>query len=77
MERSGDLDANWQGKPRSLGGTQKPKGVTGALGLGRAQNPRIGLTAWDRGGRRLRDHKLDNRNDNENIMFNTVLALWN
>lgn len=77
MERSGDLDANWQGKTHSLGGIQKPKGVAWALGLGRDQNPRIGLTAWDRGGRRWRDHKLDDSNNNKNIMSNTVLPLWN
>ena len=47
------------------------------LGLGRAQQPRIGLTALDRGGSRWRDHKLVNRNNRENTMSDTALILWN
>lgn len=47
------------------------------LGLGRAQEPRIGLTALDRGGRRWRDHKLADRNNSENTMSDTALPLWN
>ena len=47
------------------------------LGLGKVQQPRIGLTALDRGGGRWRDHKLANRNNSENTMSDTVLPLWN
>lgn len=58
---------------------RKPRELLGhwTLGLGRAQEPRIGLTALDRGGRRWRDHRLANRNNSKNTMSDTTLPLWN